>query len=293
MVNAYKAFNNTLDADEKTAISILANNLTNIGGFFEKHRDVYEKLIRNLLYLFNNIYERKSAEYCRFLYQWLYISRYKNNISNFPINIAYNASEKRFVVYGEASICPYYSYDTNYIEPINIIKLKNFLDYINIIVSTMKNKKEPNYSLCQKYICECVNIYKSMFKAHCSHEDTTGIKLKNTCDILKDFDTSYTAFLYNNDDLRDKIPSLYVTESVPFQICTVEEEKPRQVHASRSELSQEPGTRPSVETEPSSAPVVDEQSDNPIRFNTTSVVSAMAGIPPFLALIYKVIIICT
>ncbi|KMZ95761.1 hypothetical protein PVMG_05360, partial [Plasmodium vivax Mauritania I] len=94
------------------------------------------------------------------------------------------------------TICPYYSYDTNYIEPINIIKLQNFNDYINIIVSTMKNKVEAHYSLCQKYICECVNIYKSMFKAHCSHEHTTDIKLKKTCDMLSTFKSTYTTFLY-------------------------------------------------------------------------------------------------
>ncbi|KMZ89773.1 hypothetical protein PVMG_04603 [Plasmodium vivax Mauritania I] len=252
------------------------------------------KLVRNLGHRSNNNnFLTHKSERCNNLNDWIYNSMKKHKIPEDIITGCFDDYNVIMKGIEQPTRCFYYSYDKNYIEPINVIKLQNFHDNINIIESTMKNKIEPNYSLCQKYICECVNIYKSTFKEHCSPVNSTNDKIKKTCDILSTFKSSYTTYLYNKDGLRDNIPSLDSEESVPFKICTVEEEKTRRVYASMPGAAQEPGTRPAVRSESGSTPVVAEQSDNSMPFNTTSVVSAMAGIPPFLALIYKVIMICT
>ncbi|VUZ96309.1 PIR protein [Plasmodium vivax] len=257
-------------------------------GELEKHKNVCKKLLRNLGHRSkNDKFLTHSSERCNNLNNWIYNSIKKHQI---PENIITGCFDDYNVIMKgieQPTRCFYYSYDKNYIEPINVIKLQNFHDNINIIESTMKNKIEPNYSLCQKYICECVNIYKSTFKEHCSPVNSTNDKIKKTCDILSTFKSSYTTYLYNKDGLRDNIPSLDSEESVPFKICTVEEEKTRRVYASMPGAAQEPGTRTAVGSEPGSTPIVAEQSDNSMPFNTTSVVSAMAAIPPFLALIYK------
>ncbi|KMZ76840.1 hypothetical protein PVIIG_05412 [Plasmodium vivax India VII] len=199
-----KAVEKDENYNQRLLICDLIIKLSN--GDKEKHNDVCMKLLRNLgHHSKDDKFLRHTPERCNNLNNWIYYSMKKHII---PENIItgcfddYNAFMRGIVTDPR---CSYYSYDTDYIEPIKIIKLRNFQDNINIIESTMKNKTEPNYSLCQKYICECVNIYKSMFKAHCSHViPTNNIKLKKTCDVLKAFNGSYSAFLYNKEQHRNQ-----------------------------------------------------------------------------------------
>ncbi|KMZ89734.1 hypothetical protein PVMG_04564 [Plasmodium vivax Mauritania I] len=298
MVIAYNEFNNTVSAEEKSAISALAKNLKNVGGFYEKDRDVYEKFLRNLSYLYNNKYRSKSSEKCRFLYQWLYILREKNNILDYPINMVYTAFVDKIVPLGETNICPYYSYDTMYKEPINIIKIKNFYDNIlttNRILTEKSDlqEKDSHYCYAQRYASECAKIYRNMYNTFCSENKHSIPENKNTCSELSAFSTSYTEYLYKMGDIKKKIPDLSGTEKEKHFGYSLDESSP----TPGQELIQ--GSGDSRETLSESGPghrsvsVGVGEPDNPIPLNATAVVGTMIGIPPFLGLIYRVNIMCT
>ncbi|KMZ88590.1 hypothetical protein PVBG_04799 [Plasmodium vivax Brazil I] len=294
MVDAYNEFNKDVSDDERTFDVTLINNVKNIGGYHEKDNQVYEKLIRNLSLLLNNKYTKMSnTEYCRFLNQWVYHTKIKYNINEHPLSMFYIGSHTNIVNNGGKSICPYYSYDTTLEEPLNIIKLENFQEDMQTIESILKRENDSITS-CQKYICECVNIYKKMHNEYCTHPYNVNKKRDDTCDKLRAFASAYMSFLFDKEGIKDKVPSLLAAESVPFSRCSTEEKEQKLSVAgvSTPESANEPGPRPGEGIAPSSTRSA-EQSDNSLPFNTTSVVSAMAGIPPFLALIYKVIVVCT
>ncbi|KMZ77247.1 hypothetical protein PVIIG_05200 [Plasmodium vivax India VII] len=294
MVDAYNEFNKDVSDDERTFDVTLINNVKNIGGYHEKDNQVYEKLIRNLSLLLNNKYTKMSnTEYCRFLNQWVYHTKIKYNINEHPLSMFYLASHANIVRNGGENICPYYSYDAKFEEPLKIIKLENMHYNINVIKNKLKSEKDSINS-CQKYICECYKIYKEIYQSYCPNKDLSNNKGKNTCDKLREFEISYMSYLFDKEGIKDKIPSLYEAESVPFSRCSTEEKEQKLSVAgvSTPESANEPGPRPGEGIAPSSTRSA-EQSDNSLPFNTTSVVSAMAGIPPFLALIYKVIVVCT
>ncbi|KMZ99288.1 hypothetical protein PVNG_02171 [Plasmodium vivax North Korean] len=290
MVTAYKEFNETVTDEQRSPIEPLMTNIRRSGEYNGNHKDIYEKVMRNISLLLNNHYGKTQfRDNCIYLYQWLYLTKKKNKVSDFMIGVLYPASHDKFVLPTTTNKCSYFAYDTTYEDPIKIIKLQNFdLDIKNIEKILMDENYSNNLPF-KKYICECVNIFKEMYKGKCPYTEEKDKKRKAICDVLNTFQNTYMLYLYIKDGMKDKIPSLYSAEDELLNTCPSDkpETEPKLVSVTRqpsesAPVSQSEGNSPSV-----------EQTNNPIPFNTTSVVSAMAGIPPFLALIYKVIIICT
>ncbi|CAI7724165.1 PIR protein [Plasmodium vivax] len=284
MVTAYKEFNETVTSEQKSTIQSLMTNLRDLGQYNDNHKDIYEKVMRNISLLLNIKYTKTLfRDYCTYLYQWLYLTKKKNKVSDFIIAVLYPASHDKFVLHRGKYECPYFSYDTLFDDPIKIIKLQNFdLDIKNIEKILMDENYSNNLPF-KKYICECVNIFKEMYKGKCPYTEEKDKKRKAICDVLNTFQNTYMSYLYIKDGMKDKIPSLYSAEGELLNTCPSDkpETEPKLVSVTRqpsesAPVSQSEGNSPSV-----------EQTNNPIPFNTTSVVSAMAGIPPFLALIYK------
>ncbi|KMZ77200.1 hypothetical protein PVIIG_06116 [Plasmodium vivax India VII] len=229
-----------------------------------------------------------NRDYCRFLNQWVYHTKIKYNINEHPLSMFYLASHANIVRNGGENICPYYSYDTTLEEPLNIIKLENFQEDMQTIESILKRENDSITS-CQKYICECVNIYKKMHNKYCTHAYKEHKKREDTCDKLKAFESAYMSFLFSNKTIRSKIPSLYAAENEHILICPSAIEK--QAQELKSIQKQEPGS--GLEPEPKDNLDSAEQSGSTIPFNATAVVGTMIGIPPFLGLIYRVNIMFT
>ncbi|KMZ83438.1 hypothetical protein PVBG_05950 [Plasmodium vivax Brazil I] len=294
MTSAYKVFNRTVNEDDRTFDEALIEIIKTYDLHYEDHQHIYEKLMRNLSSLLNRKYNpMENNMYCRFLHQRLYHFQQKYDISEFALSLFYTMSHANIVKKGGRDTCSYFSYRTEYENPLNIIKLENMHYNIDVIQNTLKSENDSINS-CQKYVCECYKIYKEMYQNYCQHDSEVDKKRRSTCDKLREFRASYMSFLFGKKGIEDKIPSLYDAESVPFSRCSTEEKEPqpREADVSTPVSANEPGQRPGEGIAQSST-LGDEQSDNPIPFNTTSVVSAMAGIPPFLALIYKVIMIYT
>ncbi|CAG9474567.1 unnamed protein product [Plasmodium vivax] len=291
MVIAYEEFNKTVTEEQRSSIKLLMTNLSGLGQYDAMHKDIYEKLLRNLSLLLNNEYTKMPfSDYCTYLYQWMYFTKKKYKNFDFMIGIVYPAAHQNFLVPGAKNQCPYFSYDTTYDDPIKIIKLQNFYNNIDTIANTLMNKslpqeKDSHYCYAQRYANECVKIYRNMHDIFCSNNRSLSTKNQNTCSELKTFNNIYTNFLFNKEDIKNKIPDLASGKDEKYYGCPANEPPAPQEHTQGS------GTAVRMETvsdsEHGSVSNGVEQPDNPIPFNTTSVVSAMAGIPPFLALIYK------
>ncbi|SCA81947.1 VIR protein [Plasmodium vivax] len=296
----YKNFDKPVDDDKyEGEFDVLCNQIvTTSNGGLPSHKYICKKLMRNLgvYYLEAKFYELNHDQ-CKFIYNWIYDLMNKNKIT-------YNVIHKCFDMYDEhmngiknfIKRC-YHFPSYNIYEPIKITLLDIFDNYTPTIKEKLMNQHESISTTCQKYICECVKIYDDMHQNYCLKKEEGNEKQKNTCSRLESFKKTYKLFFQNNQDLKDKIPSIHDEEIVTFSRCPTEEKeaRPREAVVSRPGSAQEVETRSAVgiaprPTEgigPSSTIVGAEKSDNPIPFNTTSVVSAMAGIPPFLALIYK------
>ncbi|KMZ88557.1 hypothetical protein PVMG_04530 [Plasmodium vivax Mauritania I] len=140
MVFAYNEFNKSVDEKEITINVLLINLLKKLDQNYENNKEIYEKLKRNLLIVLkkkNSI--MSSNDYCRYLYQWIYHTKKRININEYPLSMFYVTSRQNIVSSGGENICLYYSYDTTFEEPLKIIKLENFQENINIIESIVKN----------------------------------------------------------------------------------------------------------------------------------------------------------
>ncbi|KMZ77350.1 hypothetical protein PVIIG_06552 [Plasmodium vivax India VII] len=167
-----------------------------------------------------NVGERSISysDRCSNLNNWLYYNKDKKNIKKYIIDrIFYLSRTLRSNINSYA--CLYYSYDENYEDPINIIRLKMFDDNMEIIKSTLMSRGQQNYNLFQKYVCECVNIYNKLNKLYCSESNAQHGKRKNTCDMLQALKISYDQYLTSDSEISPKIPSLEATEDELLTKC--------------------------------------------------------------------------
>ncbi|KMZ76843.1 hypothetical protein PVIIG_05415 [Plasmodium vivax India VII] len=281
MVTAYDEFNSAVTDDDSSTIESLVSVLKLWGWYEEKHKDIYKKLTRNLLLLLNREYKKMSnTDFCRFLYQWVYHTKKKYNINEFYISLFYKTIHDSIVQLGAIKKCPYSTYDNDYEISKNIIKLQNFYSDIDTIEKTLMNeslpqKKDSHYCYAQRYANECVKIYRNMHNTFCSGNKHKISENENICSQLSAFSTSYTNYLFNQGDIKKKIPDLSSSEIEIHYGCP----------------SDEPATAQEVITEsgPAHGSVSDGviQRDNQIPLNATAVVGTMIGIPPFLGLIYR------
>lgn len=97
---------------------------------------------------------------------------------------------------------PYYEYNTNYNEPHNIIILNNFIENIDTIQSALGKTDHTNYCLRRCYIYECIDIYKKMNKQYCNKQGNKNVK---TCEQISPFLTTYSSYIQDLEQIRDKI----------------------------------------------------------------------------------------
>ncbi|VUZ99409.1 PIR protein [Plasmodium vivax] len=266
MVAAYEEFNKDVIDEEKKIGVTLIRNAKRIVGYRDMDNHVYEKLIRNLSKLLNQEYRKISnTDYCAFLYQWYCSSRGKKK-------------------------CQYYSYDKDYENSINIIKLQNFHHNVDTIRDILIKKSEPQernsqYCYAQRYANECVKIYRNIHDEFCSGDKSYLTKNQKTCTQLTTFNSIYTTFLFNQGDIYKKIPDLSSSENEKHFGCPSDKPAPGTdlIQGLGEELEMASQSGPGHGSISDSA----KQSESTIPFNATAVVGTMIGIPPFLGLIYR------
>ncbi|CAG9474582.1 unnamed protein product [Plasmodium vivax] len=221
------------------------------------------KLIRNLVPHrdYETLYA-PSDERCKSLNYWIYYNIEDLNNSQKFISDIFKESKDLIKGHTNKRIC-HNLYIETLKESENIIKLLYLQDNIEIFLKKMKNKRDEDYCNCEKYIYECVDIYKSMSKLYCSKAIDRSKNHKSTCDALNTFKDAYMPFLFNKDDMSNKIPSLIEDNTKNLVKCESNEQK--------IEFQAAEGSQPSSSK----------------SINTQTIVGTMAGASSVLALLYK------
>ncbi|KMZ89719.1 hypothetical protein PVMG_04549 [Plasmodium vivax Mauritania I] len=230
----------------------------------EKYVNFCIKLIRNLVSPsdYTKVHSPRG-ERCNSLNYWIYHNLEDLKLSQKFINDIFTESEDLINGYTNKRIC-LNLYNESLKESQKIIKLLYLQDNIEIFLKKMKNKGDEDYCICENYIYECVNIYKSMSKLYCSNEDDRLKNHKSTCGALTAFKDAYMAFLFTEEDMSNKIPSLIEDNANNLIKC---EPKEKKIEFQAVEGSQSGGSK---------------------TLTTQTVVGTMAGASSVLALLYKV-----
>ncbi|SCO65470.1 VIR protein [Plasmodium vivax] len=202
------------------------------------------------------------SDRCSNVNNWFYYTIDKKK--NYNKDIIYRIFDlSRYIRSGNNNYgCTYYSYDTEYKDPINTIHLKIFNDNIDVIKNTLMGRGQENNKHCQKYVCECVNIYHKMNKSYCSGPSAQPHKHQKTCDMLKTLKQSYNMFLFDNSEIRSKIPSLEAIDDDLLAKC------------------------PSIQSQHSLQAVADDHSGSSTS-KIPATIGTMAGVSSVFALLYK------
>ncbi|GAB69975.1 hypothetical protein PCYB_007240, partial [Plasmodium cynomolgi strain B] len=158
------------------------------------------KLVRNLG-CYNYEYERynPSKEDCIVLYYWIYSSLKKLGIEADIITPVFYDNYSKLCTYNRKVNCFYYDYYDNFLDPLNMIFLDIFQHNIDIIKKALDDSDDKFNDKLQKYICECIYIYKLLHNKYCANNNyyynNDYLKRKNTCSMLNVFKYTYDSFL--------------------------------------------------------------------------------------------------
>ncbi|KMZ83234.1 hypothetical protein PVBG_05204 [Plasmodium vivax Brazil I] len=222
------------------------------------------KLIRNLVS--HSDYARLPSprgERCNSLNYWIYHNLEDLKLSQKFISDIFTESQDLINVYTNKPIC-LNLYNESLKESEKIIKLLYLQDNFEIFLEKMKNKGDEDYCICEKYIYECVDIYNSMTSSYCTKEIDRSKNHKSTCDALNTFKGACMPFLFNKDDMSNKIPSLIEDNTKNLVKCESKEHK-QGIQA-----------------------VEGSQQSSSKSLSTQTIVGTMAGASSVLALLYKV-----
>ncbi|CAG9474620.1 unnamed protein product [Plasmodium vivax] len=260
----YDSFDKSVEGPYKGVYEAICENVTaNIGDDKERYYPFCLKLIRNLdPRCENQEVCIPPSDRCNNVNIWLYNSKDKRNLDKkyiieriFQLSGTLGTGNKPYV-------CPHYSYDENFEEPLNIIRLKIFNDNMEIIRNTLMSKGQQNYNLCQKYVCECANIYNKLNSLYCSRSNERHNNHQNTCDMLKALKNTYDIYLSSDSEISPKIPSLEATKEELLDIC------------------------PSIQAQHSLQASVDGHSGSSTS-KIPATIGTMAGVSSVFALLYK------
>ncbi|GAW84706.1 variable surface protein [Plasmodium gonderi] len=190
----------------------------------KKHYDLCVKLIRNLKLFCHNTGECKfDSNDCNNLNNWLFISIVKDQLIPYFYIYIFNLIKRISPNLSYQNECLYYFYGKNYFEPLSIVILNIFQSNIDLIRQTLIGSKDKIYCSCQQFVYNVVRRYKHINSIYC-HVDQTKLreKNKNTCLFLKQFETTYDAYLINDGSIQKKkveLPSLKHEDTLEFVPC--------------------------------------------------------------------------
>ncbi|KMZ88596.1 hypothetical protein PVBG_04805 [Plasmodium vivax Brazil I] len=273
--NVYRNRENTSDAIACDAITETLNNDK------ENYHNICMKLAKNLKKICNNKQHCKpNPERCFNLNNWIYNLIKSKNLDIEIIKLIFHSN--MYFLYGSnyENICPFYSYDEIYKDPIKMIMLNIFHTNMNIIRKILLGNIDSIHCSCQKYVNEGVKIYKHMKNAYCSRDK--AFENDKTCKELEKFMFSYNEYLYNDVGIRKKIPSLEDGNPVKLLGCDSDEATQETEYSETSQALQQPvKIHTSQDTETNN-------SKSSLSPTVSTALGTMAGASSIIALLYKV-----
>ncbi|KMZ89735.1 hypothetical protein PVMG_04565 [Plasmodium vivax Mauritania I] len=293
----YDEFDKTLDGDihinkYHTFCDLIKDKYTE--NKEEQHKFCL-KLVRNLgcYPLESHRYFDPNKNRCNILYYWIYNSVKNKQISN---NLIADCFGDYVYHMGNIKITPkcyYHPYEDIYKEPMNMIILEIFQSTMKTVTDMLDMENNTFDPDLQKYICECVNIYKELNKKYCHHKDQ---KRTLTCSMLDTVKQTYNLYLSDKEYQKYKIPSLDNVEKVYTDKCMpsklqVPLNAPRENDGlALPSLSENSDGQ--LDEFSSPHPFIGEKSGSSISSTMSTAVGTMAGASSIIALLYKVTQIC-
>ncbi|KMZ98975.1 hypothetical protein PVNG_03814 [Plasmodium vivax North Korean] len=296
--NTYDKFDKTVDQDSKKNNYYLVCYyiIDRLKGDTEEHEKFCMKLVRNLGFHSDNYdFLNYKSKRCLNLNNWIYNSMKKHNIRENIITKCFDEYNYHMNRIGKDPTCLYYEYEKTYAEPMNIIILNIFESNIHVIIEKLESEIDSIRCSCQKYVNKIVEIYKYMKKTHCPYDKI--FQKTETCQRLDKFKISYDEYLYNEEKINNKIPSLENNNLAFFSGCVFDGSAGRRESAENFEAHEQ------VEANQGLKYVRSDRSPNPFETtqekqsdDTTSSMSrtvstaigTVAGTSSLLAMLYKV-----
>ncbi|CAG9474661.1 unnamed protein product [Plasmodium vivax] len=261
----YEEFNKSVDKHEKKTdmINICKTNATIENNGEETYKELCMKLLKNSLLLtkHSNNYDMYSKR-CKDLYNWLYHERKLYNPTENIVRSIFNLSNSLIQGTNTPYLCPYLLYNKDHYKYEKIIELNIFEDNVETLIDILKDRNSDQYCPCIKYVNNCVKTYKNLNNNYCTNRKAQELGNVKFCNKLKDFITYYE-FLTKEETIKNEIPSLSSDIDKYTNECLSDK--------SNNQLNS----------------ATDEGLGNTTSFAASTVVGAMVGIPPFLALMYK------
>ncbi|CAG9474605.1 unnamed protein product [Plasmodium vivax] len=238
----------------------------------QKYKNICKKLSLNLLLLAKGDYKYDDFfKYCDMLYIWMDFEINKQGLTNSIIEEIFKLSIQMIKKKFNKESCSYFSFNEKLQEPEKLIKLRIFQYNTSTIKNILNNINHPDNCSCLEYVYECINIYYDMNNKFCAKPEDINITYKGTCDILKNFNSNYSSYIRNVKEEFYKLPFLSDT-------ATTTTHTPTDTHLTRCSANMQNRVLDSGSA---------DQSSSPKQISISTALSTMAGIPPFLALIYK------
>ncbi|VUZ99396.1 PIR protein [Plasmodium vivax] len=238
-----------------------------------EYKNFCKKLLNNLLLLAHGNYGGDNFfKYCDILYMWMYFEIKKRDIPNDIAGKIFNDSYAMINSTHSKTLCPYLNFNEKHQEPTRLMKLRIFEYNTSTFQKILNNISDPDNCSCLEYVYECINIYNDMNKKFCAKPEDINTTYKATCDILKNFNSNYSSYIRNVKGEIYELPFLSTTTTATTTHTLTGS------HATRCLLNKQ-------KLELGSGAV--HQSSSPKQISISTALSTMAGIPPFLALIYK------
>ncbi|KMZ88562.1 hypothetical protein PVBG_04771 [Plasmodium vivax Brazil I] len=192
-------------------------------------------------------------------------------------------------------ICYSDTYDKYYEEPIKKTLLYIFENNMKNLKNILIGRDDSHKTHCQKFVCECVKIYKNVYSSYCNGTNPIRDKNKNTCDTLNNLKIIYNQYLFHEKDLMNKVPSLDGSIQEFWDRCKPDEKMLAATGISDIEQSILPYLdRDRGENIPKSFPPREHNVENlvsPMSRTVSTTVGTVAGASSILALLYKVTLI--
>ncbi|KMZ83212.1 hypothetical protein PVBG_05182 [Plasmodium vivax Brazil I] len=213
--------------------------LNKLGENTEKNKNFCLKLVRNLgrYSLGAPPYFNPSIDRCKILYYWIYNSARKEKIPDKIISECFTDYFNFMEGIGTPAKCFYFSYDDTYEEPMNIIILDIFQSNMNIIENKLDDTDASINFPLRKYICECIEVYKKMYKQYCPKVDAHSEKRKRTCDMLDTIKTTYNSFISGKSYENNKIPYIDNDTEEYLTMCSQNITRPQLTRIGHGALS--------------------------------------------------------
>ncbi|KMZ83236.1 hypothetical protein PVBG_05206 [Plasmodium vivax Brazil I] len=233
-----------------------------------EEKNTCKKLLRNSFSCIdpNSV---KFMKCCSDLYVWLYFEIKKYSLSNDIIKKIFKLPNLIEDQVPKPNYCPYFSFNDNLHKPDELLKVRVFNDNVEKFHNLLNNTEYSRNCFFKKYFYECVNTYIDLNGQFCSEERKDITNNKDTCDILREFSTLYAPFLQKANNNGYELPNLFSSNKYDVVSCTLEE------------------------TKEESSSTASNNSNKSKSHTVPTAIGTMAAIPPFLALIYRVNIICT